>query len=253
MSVQFVSDNNHNGVPRTNRPQFNYPETVFMDELLQSLGHCIERGKVNSKSPYPPDLRGQDGADELARKAIEAGVNPEVLLSHTMIVAMQRVGERFRNRQIFVPDVLMSAKAMSAAMEHLKPFFQSALLRRKGTVVMGTVTGDLHDIGKRLVAMMIEGNGWEVIDLGTDVPTERFIDAIGQHPGCVVGLSALLTTTMDNMRETVRQVKLKYPTTRVIIGGAPVTQEFAQSIGADAYSPDPQGAVEFLNRTGDGS
>jgi methanogenic corrinoid protein MtbC1 len=203
---------------------------------------------VNSASAYPPDLRGQDGADELAKKAIEAGANPQDLLSNTMIVAMQRVGERFRNRQIFVPDVLMSAKAMSAAMAHLTPFFQSNSLKRKGKVVIGTVTGDLHDIGKRLVSMMVEGTGWEVIDLGTDVPTERFIGAIEQNPGCVVGLSALLTTTMDNMKNTVHQIKKKHPETKVIIGGAPVTQEFASAIGADAYSPDPQGAVEFLDR-----
>jgi methanogenic corrinoid protein MtbC1 len=220
-----------------------------MDELLQSLGYCIERGKIDLKSPYPPDMRGEDGADELAKKAIEAHVDPQDLLSNTLIAAMQRVGERFRNREIFVPDVLMSAKAMSAAMEHLKPFFQSDALKRKGTVVMGTVAGDLHDIGKRLVSMMIEGGGWEVIDLGTDVPTERFVEAIEQHPGCVVGLSALLTTTMENMKSTVEEIKRTHPTTKVIIGGAPVTQEFAAAIGADAYSPDPQGAVEFLDRS----
>jgi methanogenic corrinoid protein MtbC1 len=219
-----------------------------MEELLQLLARCIERGKVNNKSAHPPDMRGQDGADELAARAIEAGVNPQDLLTNTMIVAMQRVGERFRNRQIFVPDVLMSAKAMSAAMQHLKPFFESNSLKRKGKVVMGTVTGDLHDIGKRLVSMMIEGAGWEVIDLGTDVPANRFIEAIEQYPSCVVGLSALLTTTMENMRTTVQQIKSTSPKTKVIIGGAPVTQEFASAIGADAYSPDPQGAVEFLDR-----
>ncbi len=219
-----------------------------MEELLQSLGRCIERGKVNQKSAYPPDMRGQDGADELAKKAIEAGVEPQELLSGTMIVAMQRVGERFRNRQIFVPDVLMSAKAMSAAMEHLQPFFRKNTLKHKGKMVIGTVTGDLHDIGKRLVAMMVEGAGWEVIDLGTDVPAEKFVASIEEHPGCVIGMSALLTTTMENMKNTVRMIKTGHPNTKVIIGGAPVTQEFASAIGADAYSADPQGAVEFLEK-----
>ena len=218
-----------------------------MDEILRSLAECIKRGKVNINSPYPPDLRGQKGANELAKDALEAGIAPAVLLADGLIAPMQHVGERFRNREIFVPDVLLSAKAMAAAMEHLKPFFRSDTLKRKGRVVLGTVRGDLHVIGKRLVGMMVEGAGWEVIDLGTDVPTERFLKAIEEHPGCVVGMSALLTTTMENMGASVRQIKSLHPQTKVIIGGAPVTQEFAAEVGADAYSPDPQGAVEFLN------
>jgi 5-methyltetrahydrofolate--homocysteine methyltransferase len=220
---------------------------VANEELLESLKRCIERGKVNSKSPHPPDMKGQDGADELARKALDSNTPPQDVLSKALVLGMQHVGERFRNKEIFVPDVLMSAKAMSAAMEHLKPFFQSATLKHRGTLVIGTVLGDLHDIGKKIVSMVIEGAGWEVVDLGTDVSPAKFVDAVGQHPGCVVGLSALLTTTMVNMESTVRDVKSKHPGTRVIVGGAPVTEEFANKIGADGYSPDPQGAVEFLN------
>ncbi len=218
-----------------------------MNEILQNLARCIERGKVNSKSPYPPDLKGQDGADEYARQALEAGVAPQEVLTTGMVGAMQRVGVRFRNKEIFVPDVLMSAKAMSAAMVHLKPHFQSASVKRKGTVIMGTVSGDLHDIGKKIVSMMIEGSGWEVVDLGTDVPPERFLAALQEHPGSVVGLSALLTTTMLNMEKTVQEIRRVSPGTKIIIGGAPVTGEFAAQIGADAYSPDPHGAVEYLN------
>jgi methanogenic corrinoid protein MtbC1 len=218
-----------------------------MNEILESLTRCVERGKVNAKSPYPPDLKGQDGADELARKAVDAGIPPQDILGKGLIVGMQHVGERFRNKEIFVPDVLMAAKAMAAAMEHLKPFFKSDALKHKGTIVMGTVLGDLHDIGKKLVSMVIEGAGWEVVDLGTDVSPEKFLKAVDEHPGCVVGLSALLTTTMVNMETTVKHVKSKHPNVKVIIGGAPVTDEFAHKIGADAYSADPQGAVEFLN------
>jgi len=135
---------------------------------------------------------------------------------------------------------------MAAAMAHLKPYFASGAVQRKGTVVIGTVAGDLHDIGKNLVSMMIEGGGWEVIDLGVDVSTEKFIESIEQYPGCILGLSALLTTTMVNMEDTVREIKAKHPDTRVMIGGAPLTEDFKNTIGADYYSPDPQGAVEYL-------
>jgi 5-methyltetrahydrofolate--homocysteine methyltransferase len=224
--------------------------TVPTHEILDSLQRCIERGKVNSKSPHPPDMKGQDGADELTRRALDSGIPPQDVLSKALVIGMQHVGERFRNKEIFVPDVLMSAKAMSAAMEHLKPFFKSETLKHRGTVVMGTVLGDLHDIGKKIVSMVIEGAGWEVVDLGTDVSPEKFLNAVAQHPGCVVGLSALLTTTMINMETTVRQIRAKHPRTKIIIGGAPVTQEFAAKIGADGYSADPQGAVEYLNTHG---
>ncbi|MFH0991916.1 MAG: cobalamin-dependent protein [bacterium] len=218
-----------------------------MSEILASLQKCIERGKVNIKSPYPPDMKGQDGADELARKALDSGVSPQDILSNALMLGMQHVGVRFRNKEIFVPDVLMAAKAMAAAMEHLKPFFQSATLKHRGSIVIGTVMGDLHDIGKKLVSMVVEGAGWEVVDLGTDVSAEKFLKAVEEHPGCSVGLSALLTTTMVHMESTVQKIKAVSPTTKIIIGGAPVTKEFAQKIGADGYSPDPQGAVEFLN------
>ena len=218
-----------------------------MNEILESLQRCVERGKVNIKSPYPPDMKGQDGTDELAKKALEMGVAPQDILSKALIVGMQNVGVRFRNKEIFVPDVLMAAKAMAAAMEHLKPFFKSDELKHKGTIVIGTVLGDLHDIGKKLVSMVIQGSGWEVIDLGTDVSPDKFLQAVDEHPGCVVGLSALLTTTMVNMETTVQHIKSKHPAIKVIIGGAPVTGEFAAKIGADHYSPDPQGAVEYLN------
>lgn len=218
-----------------------------MSEFVEQLAVCVERGKVNKDAPYPPDLKGQDGADELAQQALEDGLKPDEILDGC-ILGMDRIGTKFSENKAFVPELLMSAKAMSAAMDHLKPFFQSGQVVRKGTFVVGTVAGDLHDIGKNLVAMVAEGGGFEVIDLGTDVSTDKFLAAIDEHPGCIVGMSALLTTTMVNMESTIKAIKAKSPDTQVLIGGAPVTQEFADKIGADGYSTDPQGAVAILNK-----
>ncbi len=218
-----------------------------MEDLLKKITRCIESGKINKNSPFPPEMRDQDGADEYTLHALNEGAQPEDILE-ALIAGMQVVGQKFSENKIFVPQMLMSAKAMSAAMLHLKPHFESGKAKRKGTFVIGTVEGDLHDIGKNLVAMMIEGNGYEVIDLGVDVKPERFLSEIEKFPHCVVGLSALLTTTMINMKKTVQLIKDSYPDQVVCIGGAPVTQNFCNEINADFYSPDPQGAVEFLKR-----
>ncbi len=218
-----------------------------MDDLLIKLSRCVELGKIDKVSPYPPDMKGQDGADELARQALDKGIKPDEILENALIPAMAVVGNRFSKKEIYVPQMLMAAKAMNGAMKHLKPFFQSGETKRKGKFIIGTVAGDLHDIGKNLVAMMIEGGGWEVIDLGVDVSTEKFLKAIDDNPGAVIGLSALLTTTMENMKKTVSAVKEKHPASKILVGGAPVTMDYCQKIGADFYSPDPQGAVNYLN------
>lgn len=217
-------------------------------ELLREIATCIERGKVNATSPYPPDMKGKDGADELVKKALEQGIPASEILEKALIVGMGNIGQKFSRNEVFVPDVLMAAKAMQAAMKHLRPFFDSGETKHRGTFIIGTVQGDLHDIGKNLVAMVIEGGGYKVVDLGVDVSPEKFVDAVKQNPGASVGLSALLTTTMINMEKMVKFVKEAMPGTKVIVGGAPLTQEFADKIGADAYSPDPSGALEFLNR-----
>lgn len=216
-------------------------------DFIEKLALCVERGKVNQAAPWPPDMKGQEGADELAAQAIAQGVKPSEVLNGC-ILGMDRIGKKFSENKAYVPELLMSAKAMTAAMNHLKPFFQSGEVKRRGTLVIGTVAGDLHDIGKNLVAMVAEGGGFEVVDLGTDVSAEKFLKAIDEHPGCVVGMSALLTTTMVNMESIIKAIKAKHPETRVIIGGAPVTQNFADKIGADGYSPDPQGAVQLLTK-----
>ena len=219
-----------------------------MNDLLKQIAHCIEYGKINRVTPYPPNMKDQDGADELAKRALEEGIRPDEILEDALVPAMAKVGDKFSRKEIYVPQMLMAAKAMNSAMLHLKPFFQSGETKRKGTFIIGTVTGDLHDIGKNLVAMMIEGGGWEVIDLGVDVGAEKFLKTMDEHPGAVVGLSALLTTTMENMKKTVIAVKDKYPNSKILVGGAPVTQEYCEKIGADFYSPDPQGAVNFLKQ-----
>ncbi len=219
-----------------------------MNEIIEKIAHCIEFGKINKVSPYPPDMKGMDGADELTKQALEQGVEPGIILNQGFVLGMDKVGKKFSENKVFVPQMLMSAKAMSTAMAHIKPFFTSGAVKRKGVVIIGTVAGDLHDIGKNLVSMMVEGGGWEVIDLGVDVKGEKFVEAILQHPGCMVGLSALLTTTMVNMEQIVKDIKAVAPNTKVLIGGAPVNDEFRKKIGADYYSPDPQGAVEYLNK-----
>jgi methanogenic corrinoid protein MtbC1 len=219
-----------------------------MHELLEKLLTAVELGKVDQKSPFPPQLKGQDGSAELTLQALEAGVKPQEILDNALIPAMEHVGKKFSENKIFVPQMLMSAKAMGASMIQLRPFFASGQVKAKGTFIIGTVKGDLHDIGKNLVAMMVEGGGWSIIDLGVDVAADRFIQALDENPGAFVGLSALLTTTMVNMGEIVTTIKAHNPDTKVLIGGAPVTTDFCHKIGADHYSPDPQGAVEYLNR-----
>lgn len=217
-----------------------------MTDLLVKLATCVEFGKVDINSPYPPEMRNQEGAFEITKSALENGISPEMILEEALIPAMSKVGQKFSRSEIFVPQMLMAAKAMSSSMVHLKPYYLKGETRRKGTFIIGTVTGDLHDIGKNLVAMMIEGAGWEVIDLGVDVTIDKFKQAVTQHPGAVLGLSALLTTTMDNMRKTVAALRENHNDLKILVGGAPVTEEFCFKIGADFYSPDPQGAVEYL-------
>jgi methanogenic corrinoid protein MtbC1 len=219
-----------------------------MNEILNKISHCVEFGKINKASPYPPNMKEQEGADELTGRALAEGVKPGEILENALVPAMAKVGDKFSRKEIYVPQMLMAAKAMNSALVHLKPYFQSGETKRKGKFIVGTVSGDLHDIGKNLVAMMIEGGGWEVIDLGVDVSTEKFLKAIGEHPDAVIGLSALLTTTMENMKNTVTAIKEKHAGSKILIGGAPVTMDYCVKIGADHYSPDPQGAVNYLKQ-----
>ncbi len=219
-----------------------------MEDIVEQIAMCVARGKISKTFWYPPDLKDQDGADEIAANALKNGVPPGELLKGCM-AGMERVGKEFSDGTAFVTNLIVSAEAMNAVMKHIKPFLESGEVKRKGVFVIGTVTGDMHDIGKNLVAMIIKGGGFEVIDLGVDVPTNKFLDAIAQHPGCFVGLSALLTTTKPNMEKSVEAIRKAYPGTKVLIGGAPITHDFCAHIGADFYSPNPQDAVEYLNKS----
>jgi len=219
-----------------------------MNLLINQISTCVENGKVNLISPYPPQMKGQPGADELTRQALDEGVSPSDILNLALVPAMNCVGQKFTENKVFVPQMLLSAKAMSAAMAHLKPYFQTGEVKRKGVVIMGTVMGDLHDIGKNLCCMMVEGAGWEVIDLGVDVKPDQFVAAIDTHPGAIVGLSALLTTTMVNMGTIITTIREKYPDTKVAVGGAPLNNDFAQRIGANGYGKDPQALITWLDQ-----
>lgn len=182
------------------------------------------------------------------KTAINSGISIDDILNKGLIKAMDVVGEKFSSGEIFVPEMLQAAKAMQAGLEILKPHLAGDALMEKGTVVIGTVKGDLHDIGKNLVTMMVEGAGFNVIDLGVDVDTDKFVREAQAHNADVVCLSALLTTTMPIMAKTVEAFKEAGLKAKTIIGGAPVTDAYAQQIGADGFSDNAPGAVELIRK-----
>lgn len=184
---------------------------------------------------------------DLVQQAVDENIDVATILNEGLIGAMNALNEKFKNNQVFLPEILASVHSMAAGMEILKPLIAQAGIKEKGTVVMGTVKEDLHDIGKNIVIAMLEGAGYKVIDLGIDVAPAKFVEAIEEHRPQVVGVAALLTTTMTNMGETIAAIKASYPGVKTIVGGAPVTQEFADRIGADAYAVDGGIAVEKVN------
>jgi 5-methyltetrahydrofolate--homocysteine methyltransferase len=183
------------------------------------------------------------------KEALAQGLAAEVILNQALIAAMNEVGRRFEEGEFFVPEMLVAARAMQAGLGLLKPHLMESGVKAAGKVAIGTVKGDLHDIGKNLVAMMLEGAGFEVQDLGVDVTPETFIKA-AQDGADVIGMSALLTTTMNNMQTTLQALQAAglRERVKVIIGGAPVTDEFAHKIGADAYAADASSAVRIVNQ-----
>jgi 5-methyltetrahydrofolate--homocysteine methyltransferase len=183
------------------------------------------------------------------QSALAQGVPADVILNQALIAAMNEVGQRFEEGEFFVPEMLIAARAMQSGLALLKPHLVESGIKAAGKVAIGTVKGDLHDIGKNLVAMMLEGAGFEVQDLGVDVPPEAFVKAV-QGGAQVVGMSALLTTTMNNMQSTLQALHAAgmRDQVKVIIGGAPVTVEYAHKIGADAYAPDASGAVRTVRQ-----
>jgi 5-methyltetrahydrofolate--homocysteine methyltransferase len=185
---------------------------------------------------------------ELTQRAIDAGVAAATILNDGLLAGMDVIGQKFGANEIFLPEVLLSARAMNAGMDLIKPLLIADDVPSLGKVVIGTVKGDLHDIGKNLVGIMLKGAGFDVIDLGADVAADKFVDVAEAENASVVGLSALLTTTMSGMKDVVELVKSKglKGKVKVIVGGAPVSQEFADSIGADAYGYDAANAVTIV-------
>ncbi len=184
---------------------------------------------------------------QLVPEALSEGLAARDILNNALLVGMGEIGELFKKNEVFVPEVLVSARAMKVGTDLLKPYLVAGDVQPRGTVVIGTAQGDLHDIGKNLVRMMMEGSGFNVIDLGVDVSADRFVGAAKEHNADIVAISALLTTTMPAMRECVEKIAAAGLRDRVkiMIGGAPVTQAFADEIGADAYTPDAATAAEI--------
>jgi len=185
---------------------------------------------------------------KLTQELLNSDITAEEILNGGLILGMEEVGRRFKNNEFYVPEVLIAARAMKAGMKLLKPKLAESGIKPMAKIVVGTIKGDLHDIGKNLVSMMLEGSGIEVIDLGVDVSAEKFVQAAKDEGAQAIGMSALLTTTMTNMRETVEELKKQgmQDSVKVLIGGAPVTQNYADEIGANGYAPDAASAVQLL-------
>ena len=183
---------------------------------------------------------------KLTKQALDENVSPKDVLEKGLIAGMDVVGKRFKANEIYVPEVLIAARAMKTSMEILKPALEKAGVRPVAKVVLGTVKGDLHDIGKNLVGMMLTGGGLEVVDIGTDAPPDKFVQTCRDQGAKVCAMSALLTTTMPQMAEVVKALKGAGVQTKTIIGGAPVTQNYADEIGADAYAPDAASALDAV-------
>ncbi len=206
---------------------------------------------VDPKELYDAILNGNaKKAEAVTKAALEAKMDPGELVAKHMIPAMDEVGKRFECNEYFVPELLIAARAMKTALTILTPKLAAAGAKAAGRIVIGTVQGDLHDIGKNLVASMLEGGGFQVVDLGVDVPPQKFVEAAKEQDGSVVAMSALLTTTMTQMKAVVKALEEAgiRKKTRVIIGGAPITQQYADEIGADGYSDNASAAVALARR-----
>ncbi len=214
---------------------------------FEEVAALVEQGKTDAQSNYPRHLKGQPGVRELVRAMLDEKVPAMDILNKALTPGMRSLGKKFSEGTVFVPEVLLAMKAMKAGVEELLPFLKQSEISSRGTFVIGTVQGDIHDIGKNLVKMLLEGVGWNVVDLGTNVPAAKFVEAVKEHKPAAIGLSALLTTTMEAMKEVVTTLRAAGIETPVIVGGAPLSDSFAKEIGA-TYGQDPQAAIEILDR-----
>lgn len=204
-----------------------------MNETLNEISEWLQKGRA-------PKVKAA------VTKALEEGIPASEILEDGLLAGMDIIGQKFKNNEVFVPEVLVAARAMNRGVEILRPYLVEDGVETKSTVILGTVKGDMHDIGKNLVRMMMEGKGLEVIDIGVDVPTESFLDAAREHNAKLICCSALLTTTMGEMKNVVDAVKASEMNgkVKIMIGGAPITQTFCEQIGADCYTPDAASAAE---------
>jgi 5-methyltetrahydrofolate--homocysteine methyltransferase len=191
-----------------------------------------------------------DSVEEMTKKALSEDISAEEILNNGLVAGMSIVSEKFKNNEIFIPEVLISAKSMYSGLGIIKPLLAESNVKSKGKVVIGTVKGDLHDIGKNIVAMLLQGAGFDVVDLGADVPKEKFLEFVKKEQADILGMSALLTTTMIYMKETIEILKNAgiRENVKVIIGGAPVTESYAAQINADGYAPDAASAVDLTKK-----
>ncbi len=216
--------------------------------ILESIKHCVVQGHIDASSKFPKIMEGQAGVRELTKQAISENVPVEDILSKGLISAMSVVGQRYENNEIFVPEMLFSAKAMKSGLELIKPFLLEGSDLILGKVIVGTVQGDLHDIGKNLVCMMLEGAGFQIEDLGINVPAPKFVEAAKNEPDALIGMSALLTVTMKNMKGVIEMMRSRGLENKIFIGGAPVTPGFAEEIGAEGYAKNANQAVREAKR-----
>ncbi len=204
-------------------------------EILKDIARTLENGDSTA-------------VKELLRKALALDIPPETILNDGLVKGMEVVGKKFKENEIFIPEVLIASRAMKSAMNIIKPFLIEEGSQSKGKIVLGTVKGDLHDIGKNIVSIVLESEGYEIIDIGIDVPKEKFIDVLRKENPDILGMSALLTTTMSYMRDVIEAVRAEdfKKHIKIIVGGAPITQSFADEIGADGYAPEVISVVALV-------
>jgi 5-methyltetrahydrofolate--homocysteine methyltransferase len=203
--------------------------------MLDKLQEALIAGKKND-------------VEALVDQALSSGIPTRQILNQGLIAGMEKLGAMFKNNEVFIPEVLVAARAMNAGLTKLEPYLIKDKVEPKGLVVIGTVKGDLHDIGKNLVAMMLKGAGYKIVDLGADVASEKFLDAARTNKANVVALSALLTTTMVQMKNVIQTLQASGLKVPVIVGGAPLTQDYADQVGARGYAPDAASAVDVVNK-----
>jgi 5-methyltetrahydrofolate--homocysteine methyltransferase len=222
---------------------------VHKEELIEKISFNVIQGRVDKEDEgFDEGLEGQPGVIELVQEALEARVDPKSIVLKGLTESMEIVGGKFEQEEYLIPDMLASAECVGAAMDILNPHLVEAGVESRGKFIIATVADDLHDIGKNIVSIMLKGAGYEVIDLGADVPTERIVEAVGEHQAPFLGLSALLTTTMRVMGDVTDQLSRAglRDGVSVLIGGAPTSDGFAKEIGADAYCRDAFEAIDML-------